>query len=148
MRVLVIEDDDQVAEGIAVGLRRAGMAVDVAFDGSAGLELALPGVHDVVVLDRDLPGLHGDKVCAALVQGGNPPRVVMLTAAAEIDDRVEGLALGAAGWAKLSATGCVVRSWDRCRARPVTPSQQALLSRCYHRSTRLMGTRATTKRER
>jgi DNA-binding response OmpR family regulator len=95
MRVLVIEDDDQVAEGIAVGLRRAGMAVDVAFDGTTGLELALTGVHDVVVLDRDLPGLHGDKVCAALVQGGNPPRILMLTAAAEIDDRVDGLALGA-----------------------------------------------------
>lgn len=73
MRVLVIEDDDEVAEGIAVGLRRAGMAVDVAFDGTTGLELARPGVHDVVVLDRDLPGLHGDKVCAALVQGENPP---------------------------------------------------------------------------
>ncbi len=95
MRVLVIEDDDEVAEGIAVGLRRAGMAVDVAFDGTTGLELARPGVHDVVVLDRDLPGLHGDKVCAALVQGENPPRILMLTAAGEIEDRVDGLALGA-----------------------------------------------------
>jgi DNA-binding response OmpR family regulator len=95
MRVLVIEDDEQVAEGIAVGLRRAGMAVDVAFDGTAGLEFALPGVHDVVVLDRDLPGVHGDKVCATLVQGGNPPRILMLTAAADIDHRIEGLALGA-----------------------------------------------------
>ncbi len=95
MRVLVIEDDEQVAEGIALGLRRAGMAVDVAFDGTAGLEFALPGVHDVVVLDRDLPGVHGDHVCQTLVQGGNPPRILMLTAAADIDDRVEGLALGA-----------------------------------------------------
>ena len=95
MRVLVIEDDEQVAEGIALGLRRAGMAVDVAFDGTAGLEFALPGVHDVVVLDRDLPGVHGDQVCQTLVQGGNPPRILMLTAAADIDDRVEGLALGA-----------------------------------------------------
>jgi DNA-binding response OmpR family regulator len=95
MRVLVVEDDEQVAEGIAVGLRRAGMAVDVTFDGTAGLEWALLGVHDVVVLDRDLPGLHGDKVCAELIQDPNPPRILMLTAAAEIDDRVEGLALGA-----------------------------------------------------
>jgi DNA-binding response OmpR family regulator len=95
MRVLVIEDDEQVAEGIAVGLRRAGMAVDVAFDGSAGLDWALVGVHDVVVLDRDLPGVHGDEVCAALIQSGNPPRILMLTASAEVDDRVEGLALGA-----------------------------------------------------
>ena len=95
MRVLVVEDDEQVAEGIALGLRRAGMAVDVAFDGTAGLEWALLGVHDVVVLDRDLPGLHGDKLCAELIQDANPPRILMLTAAAEIDDRVEGLALGA-----------------------------------------------------
>jgi DNA-binding response OmpR family regulator len=95
MRVLVIEDDEQVAEGIAVGLRRAGMAVDVAFDGTTGLDLALPGVHEVVVLDRDLPGLHGDKVCAALVQRGCPPRILMLTAAADVDNKVEGLAMGA-----------------------------------------------------
>ena len=95
MRVLVIEDDEQVAEGIAVGLRRAGMAVDVAFDGSAGLDWALVGVHDVVVLDRDLPGVHGDEVCTALIQSGSPPRILMLTASAEVDDRVEGLALGA-----------------------------------------------------
>jgi DNA-binding response OmpR family regulator len=95
MRVLVVEDDEQVAEGIAVGLRRAGMAVDVVFDGTAGLEWALLGVHDVVVLDRDLPGLHGDNVCAELIRGGNAPRILMLTAAAEIDERVEGLALGA-----------------------------------------------------
>ena len=95
MRVLVIEDDEQIAEGIAVGLRRAGMAVDVALDGSAGLDWALVGVHDVVVLDRDLPGVHGDEVCAALIQSGNPPRILMLTASAEVDDRVEGLALGA-----------------------------------------------------
>ncbi len=95
MRILVIEDDEQVAEGIAVGLRRAGMAVDVAFDGSTGLDMALPDIYDVVVLDRDLPGIHGDKVCAVLVQSESPPRILMLTAAADIDDRVNGLALGA-----------------------------------------------------
>lgn len=95
MRVLVVEDDEQVAEGIAVGLRRAGMAVDIAFDGDSGLDQALAGVYDVVVLDRDLPGLHGDQVCKALIQGDDPPRVLMLTAAAEINDRVDGLALGA-----------------------------------------------------
>jgi DNA-binding response OmpR family regulator len=95
MRVLVVEDDDQLAEGIAVGLRRAGMAVDVALDGSSGLELALLSVHDVVVLDRDLPGLHGDEVCAKLVQGAKAPRILMLTAAGEIEDRVDGLARGA-----------------------------------------------------
>lgn len=95
MRVLVVEDDEEVAEGIAVGLRRAGMAVDVVFDGTAGLEWAQLGIHEVVVLDRDLPGVHGDTVCSELIEDGNPPRILMLTAAGEIDDRVEGLALGA-----------------------------------------------------
>lgn len=93
--MLVIEDDEPVAEGIAVGLRRARMSVDTAFDGVSGLDQALTGVHEVVVLDRDLPGLHGDEVCATLVRGENPPRVLMLTAAADLEDRVEGLALGA-----------------------------------------------------
>jgi DNA-binding response OmpR family regulator len=95
MRVLVVEDDEQVAEGIAVGLRRAGMAVDVVFDGSTGLDSARLGVHDVVVLDRDLPDLHGDEVCASLTKRQGSPRILMLTAAAEVEDRVEGLALGA-----------------------------------------------------
>jgi DNA-binding response OmpR family regulator len=95
MRVLVIEDDEEVAEAIGIGLRRSDMAVDVTFDGSSGLEQALTGVHDVVVLDRDLPGLHGDEVCAKLIEAGSAARILMLTAAAAIDERVEGLACGA-----------------------------------------------------
>lgn len=95
MRVLVIEDDDELAEAIAAGLRQEQMAVDVAFDGTAGLEHALFTDYDVIILDRDLPGRHGDEVCAELVQAGCRSRVLMLTAAATIEDRVDGLGLGA-----------------------------------------------------
>jgi DNA-binding response OmpR family regulator len=95
MRVLVIEDDAELAEAIGVGLRREQMAVDIALDGSAGLDRALVTGFDVIVLDRDLPGLHGDDVCAGLIAAGGRSRVLMLTAAATIEDRVDGLGLGA-----------------------------------------------------
>ncbi len=95
MRVLVIEDDGELAEAIGVGLRQEQMAVDVAFDGATGLERALVTDYDVIVLDRDLPGRHGDEVCAELVRAGCRSRVLMLTAAAAIEDRVDGLGLGA-----------------------------------------------------
>jgi DNA-binding response OmpR family regulator len=95
VRVLVIEDDEEMAEVVASGLRRAQMAVDVAFDGTAGLERALLNDYDVVVLDRDLPGLHGDDVCAELVAAGCRSRVLMLTAAAAVEDLVDGLGIGA-----------------------------------------------------
>ena len=95
MRVLVIEDDEEMAQAVASGLRREKMAVDVAFDGTAGLERALLNDYDVVVLDRDLPGLHGDDVCAELVAAGCRSRVLMLTAAAAMEDLVDGLGIGA-----------------------------------------------------
>jgi DNA-binding response OmpR family regulator len=95
MRVLVVEDDAELAEAIGVGLRREQMAVDVALDGASGLDRALFTGYDVIVLDRDLPGLHGDQVCAELVAAGCRSRVLMLTAAATIEDRVGGLSLGA-----------------------------------------------------
>ena len=95
MRVLVIEDDRELAEALGVGLRRERLAVDVALDGQGGLERALVTEYDVIVLDRDLPGLHGDQVCAALVAAGCRSRVLMLTAAATIEDRVGGLGIGA-----------------------------------------------------
>jgi DNA-binding response OmpR family regulator len=95
MRVLVIEDDVELAEAIAVGLRREQLAVDLAFDGKDGLERALVTSYDVIVLDRDLPGLHGDEVCRELVKEGCRSRVLMLTAAATIEDRVDGLGRGA-----------------------------------------------------
>jgi DNA-binding response OmpR family regulator len=95
MRVLVVEDDEEMAQIVAVGLRRAQMAVDVAFDGQAGLERALFNNYDVIVLDRDLPGVHGDDVCVELVAAQCRSRVLMLTAAAETGDLVDGLNLGA-----------------------------------------------------
>jgi len=95
MRVLVIEDDEELAETVAAGLRGARMAVDIALDGQTGLARALVNDYDVVVLDRDLPGLHGDRVCTKLVAGGTRGRVLMLTGAADNDDLVEGLGLGA-----------------------------------------------------
>ena len=79
MRVLVIEDDDELAETVAAGLRDARMAVDVALDGLAGLVRALVNDYDVIVLDRDLPGLHGDEVCGRLVAAGCRSRVLMLS---------------------------------------------------------------------
>ncbi len=95
MRVLVIEDDHEMAETVATGLRHTGLAVDIAFDGPAGLERALVSDYDVIVLDRDLPGMHGDEVCGRLVAAGCRGRVLMLTAAAATQDLVDGLRLGA-----------------------------------------------------
>src|SRR5215218_650552 len=95
MRVLVVEDERHLADAIARGLRRQGLAVDVAYDGSTGHEMAFVTRYDVVVLDRDLPGMHGDQLCAALVGSGALTRVLMLTASGSVADRVEGLRLGA-----------------------------------------------------
>jgi DNA-binding response OmpR family regulator len=95
MRVLVVEDHPKLAIVVATGLRRAGMAVDVAFDGHDALAYAQGTGYDVVVLDRDIPGVHGDQVCRSLVADGSDARVLMLTAAGAVSDRVEGLGLGA-----------------------------------------------------
>ena len=89
------EDFDALAEAIAKGLRREGMAVDVAPDGGNALERLAYIRYDVVVLDRDLPVVHGDEVCRRIVTGGSGSRVLMLTAASTVADRVEGLGLGA-----------------------------------------------------
>src|SRR5919201_1167585 len=83
MRVLVVEDERLLADAIAEGLRRLAMAVDVAYDGDAALERLGVNDYDVVVLDRDLPVVHGDDVCRALVDSGAETRVLMLTAGAE-----------------------------------------------------------------
>jgi len=95
MRVLVVEDHPRLADTVATVLRREGMAVDVAFDGREALDRVSLTTYDVVVLDRDLPGVHGDEVCRALVADGSPSGVLMLTAAGALQDRVEGLGLGA-----------------------------------------------------
>lgn len=95
MRVLVVEDHQVLGTAIGAGLRREGMAVDLALDGDEALEHLAVTRYDVVVLDRDLPGVHGDEVCRRIVSGGSQSRVLMLTAASTVRDRVEGLGLGA-----------------------------------------------------
>lgn len=95
MRVLVVEDHRDLAATIAVGLRREGMAVDIAFDGDEALRQSTREPYDVILLDRDLPKRHGDDVCRALVARGSTARVLMLTAADTIENRVEGLGIGA-----------------------------------------------------
>jgi DNA-binding response OmpR family regulator len=95
VRVLVVEDERTIADAVARGLRREGMAVDVAYDGSQGHEMAMITRYDVIVLDRDLPGVHGDTICADLVASGALTRVLMLTASGTVADRVDGLSIGA-----------------------------------------------------
>jgi len=95
MRVLVAEDDEILARAVAEGLRREGMAVDVVLDGSDALGHLDFTSYDVLVLDRDIPGVHGDNVCQALAARQAATRVLMLTAARSVADRVEGLGLGA-----------------------------------------------------
>ena len=93
MRVLVVEDHKTLAARIAQGLRQAAMAVDVVHDGAAALGAAAATAYDVIVLDRDLPIVHGDRVCREVA--GSGPRILMLTAAGDVEDRVDGLELGA-----------------------------------------------------
>jgi DNA-binding response OmpR family regulator len=124
MRVLVVEDQRDLADSVARVLRREGMAVDVAYDGSAALERTEIVEYDVVVLDRDLPGVHGDEVCRTLVARDVLTRVLMLTASGTVAERVEGLGLGADdylpkpfAYAELVAR---IRAVGR-RAHPATP---------------------------
>jgi DNA-binding response OmpR family regulator len=95
VRVLVVEDHVALANRIGEGLRDAGLAVDVVYDGGAALQATTSTDYDVVVLDRDLPAVHGDRVCRQLVRDGSASRILMLTAAADVEDRVDGLELGA-----------------------------------------------------
>lgn len=124
MRVLVVEDERNLADAIARGLRRQGMAVDVAYDGDTGHEMAYVTRYDVVVLDRDLPGIHGDQICADLAASGALTRVLMLTAADSVDDRVAGLQLGADDYLPkpfaFNELAARVRALGR-RATPPTP---------------------------
>jgi DNA-binding response OmpR family regulator len=124
MRVLVVEDEQLLADSIADGLRRHAMAVDVTYDGDAALERLAVNEYDVVVLDRDLPVISGDEVCTAVVESGLDTRIIMLTAATAVTERVAGLTLGADDYltkpfafAELTAR---VQALGR-RARPATP---------------------------
>src|SRR3954452_2492774 len=89
VRILVVEDERLMADAIAEGLRRESLAVDVVYDGDAALERLGVNEYDVVVLDRDLPGVHGDDVCKAVLDAGGETRILMLTAAAAVRDRVD-----------------------------------------------------------
>jgi DNA-binding response OmpR family regulator len=124
MRVLVVEDHPRLAETVATVLRREGMAVDVAFDGREALARVALTTYDVVVLDRDLPGVHGDEVCRSLVADGCPSGVLMLTAAAGLEDRVMGLGLGADDYLPkpfhLAELVARIRALSR-RSRPALP---------------------------
>jgi DNA-binding response OmpR family regulator len=95
MRVLIAEDDDRLARAVAAGLRRRGITVEVALDGGDALDKLAATSYDVVVLDRDLPGVHGDEICRTLAAGRSASRILMLTAARSVRDRVDGLGLGA-----------------------------------------------------
>jgi DNA-binding response OmpR family regulator len=124
VRVLVVEDERLLANTIAEGLRRQAMAVDVAYDGDAALQRLSVNDYDVVVLDRDLPIISGDQVCTALVDAGVDTRILMLTAATAVTQRVAGLGLGADDYltkpfafAELAAR---IQALGR-RARPAAP---------------------------
>ncbi len=124
MRVLIVEDEELLADAIAEGLRQEALAVDVAYDGATALERLAVNEYDVLVLDRDLPLVHGDEVCRKIVGAGMATRVLMLTAAGEVSDRVAGLSLGADDYLPkpFAFTEFVarVRALGR-RARPAAP---------------------------
>jgi DNA-binding response OmpR family regulator len=129
MRILVVEDEVQLAEAVARGLRREGMAVDVATDGDEGYRKAALTRYDVVVLDRDLPGMSGDEICRRLTDEGVLTRVMMLTASGTVEDKVTGLALGA----------------DDYLAKPFSPNELVARVRALlRRAQRAAGPRART----
>ncbi len=142
VRVLVVEDQVSLADDIVEGLRDQGFATDVAYDGAAGLEKAVMNRYDVIVLDRDLPKIHGDALCATLVSGPSDSRILMLTAAAAIDDRVEGLNLGADDYLPkpFAFAELVARIHALARRAPATPPLIArgdlLLDRARRRMSR------------
>ena len=151
MRVLVVEDHATLAGRIAQGLRQAGLAVDAVYDGAAALEAAAQTSYDVIVLDRDLPVVHGDQVCRTLA--GSGPRILMLTAAAEVEERVDGLELGADDYlskpfvfAELVAR---VRALSR-RAPPTPPVMRhgdLSVDRARHRAVRGSRSLSLTRKE-
>jgi DNA-binding response OmpR family regulator len=146
VRVLVVEDHATLASRIVQGLRRAGMAVDMVLDGAAALEASATTAYDVIVLDRDLPVVHGDQVCRALA--GSGPRILMLTAAAEVEHRVAGLELGADDYLAKPFAFAELIARVRVLARrapsapPVLQHRDLTVDRARHRASR--GSRALT----
>jgi DNA-binding response OmpR family regulator len=130
MRVLVVDDETVLADAVARGLRREGMSVDVAHDGAGALERAAVTRYDVVVLDRDLPAVHGDEVCRRLVaEGDGTSRVLMLTAAASIRNRVDGLHLGADDYLVKPFAFAELVARVHALARRATPARPPVLER-------------------
>jgi DNA-binding response OmpR family regulator len=130
VRVLLVEDHPKLATTVAAGLRREGMAVDIVFDGNDALEHVAATSYDVIVLDRDLPGVHGDEVCRMLVADGCPSRVLMLTAAGTIAARVEGLTLGADDYLAKPFAAAELVARIRALARRPTPVLGPTLVHC------------------
>src|SRR5579862_9699811 len=151
MRVLVVEDHVTLAGRIAQGLRQAGMAVDAVHDGAAALDAAALTGYDVIVLDRDLPVVHGDRVCRTVA--GSGPRILMLTAAADVDARVDGLELGADDY--LGKPFAFVELVARVRALsrrapsapPVLRRGDLMVDRARHRATRDARPLSLTRKE-
>lgn len=127
MRVLVVEDEDVMATALALGLRREGFATDVATDGAAALEQADLNGYDVILLDRDLPLVHGDEVCRRLVADANPARILMLTAAGAVPDRVDGLSLGADDYLPKPFAFAELLARVHALARRTSPAQAPVL---------------------
>jgi DNA-binding response OmpR family regulator len=129
MRILVVEDHRELATTIAVGLRREGMAVDIVFDGEQAVRRSARDTYDVILLDRDLPKLHGDDVCRALVARATETRVLMLTAADTIESRVDGLGLGADDYLPKPFAFAELVARIRALARRNTAPQPPILTR-------------------
>ncbi len=127
MRVLVVEDRRTLADTIAQGLRREGMAVDVAYDGGRAIELATVNSYEVIVLDRDLPVIQGDDVCRGLVGGSS--RILMVTASVTVGDRVDGLNLGADDYLAKPFAFAELVARIRALSRRAQPALPPLLSR-------------------
>jgi DNA-binding response OmpR family regulator len=151
MRVLVVEDHATLAGRIAQGLRQAGMAVDVVYDGAAALDAAELTAYDVVVLDRDVPVVHGDQVCR--VVAGSGPRILMLTAADGVYDRVDGLEMGADDYLckPFAFAELVARVRALCRrapsASPVMRRGDVTVDRARHRAGRGARSLSLTRKE-
>lgn len=124
----MVEDEQPLAEAIARGLRREGMAVDVAYDGESGQEKATITRYDVVVLDRDLPGMSGDELCKEIVGSGELTRVIMLTASGTVRARVEGLSLGADDYLAKPFAFAELIARVRALGRRATPAAPPLLT--------------------
>ncbi len=129
MRVLVVEDERDLANAIARGLRRDGLAVDIALDGAAAIEKAAVHPYDIVVLDRDLPAVHGDDVCRELIAAGLDCRILMLTAAGAVNDRIDGLDIGADDYLAKPFDFGELRARIRALGRRARPATQPVIER-------------------